>query len=50
MMLNVVSDMGLLAQLSYLPYGEPPIVKNESFNTFIDSGIELNDSNGSERQ
>jgi hypothetical protein len=36
---TLVSDMGLLSQLSYLLFGDSPLVKGETFNVFVDDGI-----------
>lgn len=35
---RLISDMGLLSQVSYLLFGDSPLVKGETFNGFVDDG------------
>lgn len=36
--ISMVSDMGLISQMSYLPFGVPPIVKGDIATGFNDDG------------
>jgi hypothetical protein len=36
---TIITDLGLISQVSYLLFGNNPLVKWDSFNSFIDDGI-----------